>query len=180
MPAALADVALGDFLRAINAVRPTPIRVEADEVTYPLHILLRFELEVRLVEGTLDPGDLPAAWAQRTYELLGIETPDDLRGVLQDVHWAQGIIGYFPTYAVGSVLAAQLWGTVRSEVPGLEDDLRAADYGPLCEWLRARIHRHGRTLAPSELVAQAVGGPLDPGPLLAHLEAKYRALYGLR
>ncbi len=179
MPAALGDVTLDDFLRAINVVRPTLIRAEADGVTYALHILLRFELELGLVEGTLDAADLPAAWAQRARELLGIDVPDDLRGVLQDIHWAQGMIGYFPTYAIGGVLAAQLWAAVRADLPGLDADLRAGDYGALCNWLRERVHRHGRTLSPSELVAQAVGGPLDPAPLLAHLDTKYRALHGL-
>lgn len=179
LPAALGDVAVDDFLRAVNAVAPTLIRVDADEVTYPLHVLLRFELEVRLVEGTLDPSDLPDAWAQRTRELLGIDVPDDLHGVLQDFHWAQGVIGYFPTYVIGGVLAAQLWDVARAEIAGLDDDLRAGDYGALCAWLRERVHRHGRSLPPSELVARAVGGPLDPAPLLTHLDGRYRALYGL-
>jgi carboxypeptidase Taq len=179
LPDSLPDVALDDFLRAINVVRPTAILEEADEVTLALHILLRFELEIRLVEGALDPADLPAAWAQRTRELLGIEVPDDLHGVLQDVHWTEGIFGYFPVYAIGNVFAAQLWDAVRADLPGLDDDLRAGDYRALCDWLRDRVHRHGRTLQPLELVEHAVGGPLDPGPLLAHLDTKYRVLYRL-
>jgi carboxypeptidase Taq len=179
MPAALGDIALVDFVRQINAVQPTPVRLQADEVTYALHILLRFEFELAFVEGTLDPGDVAEAWAQRTRELLGVEVPDDTHGVLQDIHWAQGAIGYFPTYLIGKVLAGQLWDVLRADLPGIDDDLRAGDYVALCDWLRDRVHRHGRTLAPSELVVHAVGGPLDPAPLLVHLNTKYRALYDL-
>ncbi|MDX6720046.1 MAG: carboxypeptidase Taq [Solirubrobacteraceae bacterium] len=179
MPETLGDVELDVFLRAINVVRPTLIRVEADEMTYALHVIGRFELELELIEGTLDVRDLPQAWASKTRDLLGIEVPDDLRGVLQDVHWSEGIIGYFPTYAIGNVLAAQLWRAARADLPGLDDDLRAAEYGDLRAWLVDRIHRHGRRLTPGELIERAVGGPLDPGPMLEHLEAKYRRLYGL-
>jgi carboxypeptidase Taq len=179
MPQTLGDVQLPAFLRAINTVSPTLIRVEADELTYCLHVILRYELELALIEGTLDPRDLPQAWATKMRELLGIEVPDDLRGVLQDVHWSEGIIGYFPTYAIGNVLAAQLWAALRVDLPGLDDDLRAGDPSALCEWLRERVHRHGSRMMPAELIEHAVGGPLDPGPMLKYLEAKYRALYGL-
>ncbi len=180
MPDTLGSVSLDDFLKAINVVAPTLIRVEADELTYSLHVILRFELELELVEGTLDPADLPAAWAQKMRELLGIEVPDDLRGVLQDIHWSEGIIGYFPTYAIGNVLAAQLWRVARADLPGLDGDLRAGEYANLRAWLVEKVHRHGRRLTPPELIEQAVGGPLDPAPMLEHLGAKYRALYGLR
>jgi carboxypeptidase Taq len=179
LPQALEHVELDGFLRAINVVRPTLIRVEADELTYSLHVILRFELELALIEGTLDTADLPQAWAAKMRELLGIEVPDDLRGVLQDIHWSEGIIGYFPTYAIGNVLAAQLWGALRADLPDLDDDLRAGRYRALREWLVDKVHRHGRLLEPAELVEHAVGGPLDPAPMLAHLGAKYRALYGL-
>ncbi len=179
MPQTLEGVDLHTFMRAINVVRPTLIRVEADELTYSLHVILRFELELALIEGTLDPADLPAAWAAKFRELLGVEVPDDLRGVLQDIHWSEGIIGYFPTYAMGNVLAAQLWRVARADLPGLDDDIRAADFGALRGWLVEKIHRHGRRLTPGELIEQAVGGPLDPAPMLEHLRAKYRALYGL-
>ncbi|MDX6679901.1 MAG: carboxypeptidase Taq [Solirubrobacteraceae bacterium] len=179
MPDTLAGVELDTFLRAINAVRPTLIRVEADELTYCLHVILRFEIELALIEGTLDTADLPQAWASKTHELLGIDVPDDLHGVLQDVHWSEGIIGYFPTYAIGNVLAAQLWRVLRVDLPDLDDDLRAGRYGDLRGWLTDKIHRHGRRLTPPVLIEQAVGGPLDPGPMLEQLESKYRALYGL-
>ena len=179
MPETLDGVQLHDFLRAINAVSPTLIRVEADELTYCLHVIVRFELELALVEGTLDTADLPQAWAAKMQELLGIDVPDDLHGVLQDVHWSEGIIGYFPTYAIGNVLAAQLWSRLRADLPNLDDDLRRGDPSELVTWLKDKIHRHGCRLTPAELIEQAVGGPLDPDPMLAHLSAKYRALYGL-
>jgi carboxypeptidase Taq len=178
-PLTLRDVTVEGFVRAINVVRPTLIRYEADEVTYSLHVILRFELELALIEGTLDPGDLPAAWAAKMQQFLGIPVPDDLHGVLQDIHWSEGIIGYFPTYAVGNVLAVQLWRAARIELPDLEADIARGEYGALRAWLREKIHRHGRTLTPPELIEQAVGGPLDPAPLLEHLRAKYGALYGL-
>jgi carboxypeptidase Taq len=178
-PLTMRDVSLDQFIHAINVVRPTLIRVEADEVTYSLHVILRFELELALIDGSLDPADLPAAWAAKMQQFLGISVPDDLRGVLQDIHWSEGIIGYFPTYAIGNVLAAQLWRAVHADVRGLDDQIASGDYAALSAWLREKIHRHGRTLTPPELIEQAVGGPLDPAPMLEHLTAKYGALYEL-
>ena len=178
-PLSLRDVELDAFIRAINVVRPTLIRVEADEVTYCLHVILRFELELALIDGSLDPADLPAAWAAKMKQFLGIEVPDDLHGVLQDVHWSEGIIGYFPTYAIGNVLAAQLWRVVRADIPHLDDELARGELAGLRVWLRENVHRHGRLLTPAELVEQAVGGPLDHAPMLEHLRAKYGALYEL-
>jgi carboxypeptidase Taq len=178
-PLSLRDVGLDAFIRAINVVRPTLIRVEADEVTYSLHVILRYELELALVEGSLQAGDLPQAWAAKMKQFLGIEVPDDRHGVLQDIHWAEGIIGYFPTYAIGNVLAAQLWNVARADMPDLDDELRRGELAALRVWLREKIHRHGRLLTPPELVEQAVGGPLDPAPMLAYLRAKYAALYDL-
>jgi carboxypeptidase Taq len=178
-PLSLRDVDLDTFMRAINVVRPTLIRVEADEVTYSLHVILRFELELGLIDGTLDVADLPAAWAAKMKQFLGIDVPDDLHGVLQDIHWSEGIIGYFPTYAIGNVLAAQLWQVAQAEIPDLDGELGRGELGALRVWLREKIHRHGRLYTPSELIEQAIGGPLDPAPLLALLRAKYGALYEL-
>jgi carboxypeptidase Taq len=178
-PLTLRDTDLDEFLRAINVVKPTLIRVDADEVTYSLHVIMRFELELALIDGTLDTSDLPAAWAANMKQMLGIVVPDDLQGVLQDIHWSEGIIGYFPTYAIGNVFAAQLWRAVRSDLPALDEDLEAGVYANLRAWLVDKVHRHGRLLTPPELIEQAVGGPLDPEPLLEHLTAKYRTLYGL-
>ncbi len=178
-PLTLRDIELDAFIRAVNVVRPTLIRVEADEVTYSLHVILRFELELALIDGTLDAADLPAAWAAKMKQFLGIEVPDDLRGVLQDIHWSEGIIGYFPTYAIGNVLAAQLWRAVNADLPSLQADIERGELQGLRAWLRDKIHRHGRLLSPPELIEQAVGGPLDPAPMLEHLRAKYGALYEL-
>jgi carboxypeptidase Taq len=172
-------VELDGFIRAINAVRPGLIRVEADEATYPLHIILRFELEVRLVEGDLAVSDLRDAWAQGMAELLGVAVPDDARGVLQDIHWAAGEIGYFPTYALGTIVAAQLWRAASADIGDLEERLARGDTQALREWLRERVHRFGRTVDPADVVRRATGSALNPEPLLEHLEAKYRALYGL-
>ena len=176
-PLTLRDMDLDTFIRAVNIVRPTLIRVEADEVTYALHVILRYELELALVEGTLDTADLPAAWAAKMKQFLGVDVPDDLRGVLQDIHWSEGIIGYFPTYAIGNVLAAQLWRAAHADNPDLAAEISRGELGALRVWLREKIHRHGRLLSPLELVEQAVGGPLDPEPMLEHLRAKYGALY---
>lgn len=178
-PLSLRDVDLDTFMRAINVVRPTLIRVEADELTYSLHVMLRFELELDLIDGTLGAADLPAAWAAKMKQLLGIDVPDDLHGVLQDIHWSEGIIGYFPTYAIGNVLAAQLWQVAQAEIAGLDEQLCRGELGSLRVWLREKIHRHGRLYTPPELIERAVGGPLDPAPMLDHLRVKYGALYAL-
>ncbi|MEA2323565.1 MAG: carboxypeptidase Taq [Solirubrobacteraceae bacterium] len=161
-----------DVHRAVNAVRPSLIRVTADEVTYGLHIALRFELELELFEGDLDPAALPEAWNERVRAYLGVDVPDDAHGVLQDVHWAEGLFGYFPTYALGTVISGQLWARINADVPDLEERLARGDFGALRDWLRERVHRHGRRLTPTELVAQAAGGPLDPEPYLQYLRAK--------
>ena len=165
--------------RAANRVRPSLIRVEADEVTYNLHIVLRFELEVALFEGGLEIADLPEAWRERTRELLGIEVPDDAHGVLQDVHWAAGLFGYFPTYSLGNVIAGQLWAVALTELPDLDRQLAAGEFEPLRDFLRDRVHRHGRKHQPAEAIEVAVGSPLDSRPLLGQLRAKYGELYAL-
>lgn len=154
-------------------VAPSLIRVAADEVTYCLHIVLRFELELALFEGGLDPADLPQAWNERTRAYLGIDVPDDARGVLQDLHWAEGLFGYFPTYALGNVISGQLWARVTAEIPDLDEQFAAGEFGALREWLRDSVHRYGRRFTPSELVARATGGPLDPGPYLNYLRGKF-------
>jgi len=178
-PGPLGDLDDHDLLRAINVVRPTLIRVDADEVTYSLHVILRFELEVALVEGTLAVADLPEAWNAKMRDLLGITVPDDAHGVLQDIHWAWGEFGYFPTYAIGNVAAAQLWRAACAALPDLERDLARGDLTGLRGWLAEHVHRHGRTLEPAELLQQATGQELDPGPVLEHLWSKYGELYGL-
>jgi carboxypeptidase Taq len=161
-----------DVHRAVNVVRPTLIRVSADEVTYGLHVVLRFELELALFEGDLDVSDLPEAWRERTREYLGLEVPDDAHGVLQDVHWAEGLFGYFPTYALGTVFSGQLWERLNRELPDLDERFARGEFGSLAEWLAERVHRHGRRLMPNEMIEQAAGAPLDPEPYLDYVRAK--------
>lgn len=165
--------------RAVNRVAPSLIRVEADEATYPLHIVLRFELERELVAGRLEPAALPEAWNAGMAELLGVEVPSDRLGVLQDVHWAQGAIGYFPTYLLGSAIAAQLWESLLAATGDLESAIAAGDFAPIRDWLREHVHRHGRKLLPAELLERATGRGFDSAPYLRYLRAKYSDPYGL-
>ena len=177
-PGVLDDVGLEAFHRGINRVSPSPIRVEADEATYNLHIMLRLDLEIRMLEGTLAVRDLPAAWNESMRDYLGVVPPDDARGVLQDVHWSSGSIGYFPTYALGNLIAAQLWEKIREDVPGLDDDFRHGRFGRLLAWLRAAVHRHGAKFTPQELMRRVTGSPIDPAPYLRYLEGKLAAIHG--
>lgn len=176
-PQQLRAVSSAELHLAINAVRPTFIRVEADEVHYNLHIILRFELEKRLFAGDLAVADLPAAWNQLSRELLGESPPDDRRGVLQDIHWSGGAFGYFPSYCLGNMIAAQNWVTARAAMPGLEDDFARGDFRRLLEWLREQVHQQGRRYSALELVERVTGEPLSARPLLAYLEERYGALY---
>ena len=178
-PAAFADLDAEALYRAANRVKRSLIRMEADEVTYNLHIVLRFELELALLEGRLELTDLPEAWNERMREYLGIEVPDDGRGVLQDVHWAAGSFGYFPTYSLGNVIAAQVWDAAREALPDLDAQLAAGDLGPLRDLFAERIYSHGGKHLPAELIERVTGGPLDPDPLLRQLRAKFGELYGL-
>ncbi|HZT44842.1 MAG TPA: carboxypeptidase M32 [Gaiellaceae bacterium] len=171
-PDQLGGVTLEDFHRAINKVQPSLIRIEADEATYSLHIILRFELEQDLLAGSVDVADLPAVWNERMGEYLGVEVPDDAHGVLQDVHWSRGTIGYFPTYALGNVISVQLWQKVLDDVPDLEQQLERGELAPLTDWLRERLWRHGRKFTPQETLERIVGGGLDPEPYLGYLSGK--------
>lgn len=177
-PGAFGDVSLERFLAAVNRVAPTFIRVEADEVTYPLHVILRYELEVALLEGNLEPADLPEAWNAGMHALLGIEPPDDARGCLQDVHWSMGAFGYFPTYALGSMMSAQLWEAIRADRPALDDEIRSGEFAPLLAWLRTHVHEPGARFEPDELLRRATGAPLTPDAYLRHLTAKVDAVVG--
>ncbi len=163
------------LVASLSAVRRSAIRVEADPISYPLHVLLRFDLELALLDGDLAAADLPAAWRDGMRALLGIEVTDDRLGVLQDVHWAAGAFGYFPTYALGTVLAAQVWQAARRDLPDMDSRLEAGDLAPLREWLRERVHRHGRRLEPRDVIREAVGGDTDPGPYLDHARARAAA-----
>ena len=161
-----------DLYRAVNTVQPSLIRIEADETTYNLHIILRFELELALIEGSLAVADLPDAWSEGVERLLGLEVPTDAEGVLQDTHWGGGLIGYFPTYTLGNLMAAQLWERVELEVDDVWERIEAGDFAPLREWLRANVHRHGRKLYPGELMRRITGEELHPEPFLRHLRAR--------
>jgi carboxypeptidase Taq len=179
-PTAVADVSLDGFYFAINDVRPSLIRVEADEATYNLHIALRFELELALLSGDLTTADLPGAWNERFKALFGLEVPDDARGCLQDIHWSFGGIGYFPTYTLGNLYAAQLMDAVKHEYGGaLEDDFRRGDFGRLKAWLGTHIYRYGQRFRAGELCRRATGAALSPKPFLSYLNEKFGALYGV-
>ena len=173
----LGDADAETLYRAANRVEPSLIRVEADELTYNLHIALRFELEIEILEERIELSDLPEAWNARMESYLGVEVPDDANGVLQDVHWGAGLFGYFPTYSLGNVIAGQLWAAATETMPDLEERIERGELGKLNAWLRETLYRHGSCFEPLELIERVVGGPLDVGPLVAHLDAKFGELY---
>jgi carboxypeptidase Taq len=174
-PSQLGSVSLEDFHRAVNRVRRSHIRVDADETSYGLHVILRFELEQRLLSGELEVEDLPDAWNTRFEELVGIPVPTDALGVLQDAHWSGGGFGYFPTYLLGTVLSVQIWEKAREAIPDVEEQIGRGEFQPLHEWLRENIYALGRKLTPAETVEHVVGGPIDPQPYLAYLHDKLEA-----
>jgi carboxypeptidase Taq len=158
--------------RAVNAVRPSLVRIEADETTYNLHIVLRFELEVALVEGSLAVDDVPDAWNGKAHDLLGLEVTRPVEGVLQDVHWSAGSMGYFPTYTLGNLMAAQLWEKLRHDLEDVDGLVARGDFAPIREWLRDRVHRHGRKYPPRELLRRATGEELRTEPFVRTLREK--------
>lgn len=176
-PTQLATVTSEELYLAINAVEPTLIRVDADEVTYNLHIILRFEIEQQLFSGALAVENLPAAWRAASESLLGLTPGNDREGVLQDVHWSDGSFGYFPSYCIGNMMAAQLWYHALSLRPALEDDFAAGDFSWLLQWLRENVHRQGRRHDTRALVRQITGEPLSPRHLIRYLKERYGALY---
>lgn len=178
-PGAFDKVRLDTFYAAINRVEPSFIRVEADEVTYNLHVMVRFELEQALLGGELEVRDLPEAWNARYAEFLGVTPPNDAVGVLQDVHWSIGLFGYFPTYALGNVMSLQLYEAAVAAEPSIPRDIREGRFSRLLGWLRENVHRHGSRYLPEELLRNATGSDLDAGPYLRYLKDKYQALYGL-
>jgi carboxypeptidase Taq len=178
-PDALADASLDAFYRAVNRVEPSLIRVEADEVTYNLHVMLRFELGRGLIEGTVSVDELPARWNAAMDDYLGVTPDTDADGVLQDVHWSMGSFGYFPTYTLGTLTAAQLMETARAEISGLEAKLAEGHFAPLLDWLRTHVHRHGRKLTAPQLLDRVTGTELSAGPWLRYARDKFGALYEL-
>jgi carboxypeptidase Taq len=160
------------FYRAVNKVHPSLIRIEADEVTYNMHIILRFELEQELIEGRLEPKGLPQAWAERMHEYLGIDVPDDARGVLQDMHWAGGSIGYFPTYSLGNVISVQIWERLKEDVGDVDDQMERGEFGEIREWLRSHLYVLGRKFTPQETIERVTGSRIDPAPYVRYLREK--------
>ncbi len=178
-PEALTEVSLDDWYAAINDVRPSFIRVEADEVTYNLHIMLRFDLEQPLISGDLQPADVPAVWNETFSRYFGLTPPDDAHGCLQDIHWSAGLFGYFPTYALGNMYAAQFFEAAQRDLGDLSAQFARGEFRPLLDWLRKNIHSRGKQLRAGQLVQRVTGQPLSHRALLAHLHRKCNALYGL-
>ena len=174
-PEQLGDVELDRFIAGINRVQPSLIRIKADEVTYGMHVILRFELEQDLVNGRVAIRDLPSAWNEKMHEYLGVDVPNDAQGVLQDTHWASGHIGYFSTYLLGTVMSVQLWEKILEDVPDLEEQIERGEFGALREWLGEHVHSLGRKFSPQETLRRATGATIDPKPYLAYLRAKYSA-----
>lgn len=176
---ALAGVSQDEIFRGVNTVTPSLIRVEADEGTYNLHVMIRFELERALLRGDLAVRDVPGAWNERYRAALGVNVPDDRRGCLQDVHWSFGLIGYFPTYTLGNLYAAQLWETIGRQIPDLAAKIAAGDFIPLRNWLNQHVHAPGREVSASELCRRVTGAPLSADPLMRHLEGRAKEVYGV-
>lgn len=175
----LENVPLQKFYKGINKVAPSLIRVEADEATYNLHIMLRLEIEIALLEGKAAVKDLPALWNAKMQEYLSVSPPDDARGVLQDIHWSGGMLGYFSTYALGNLISAQLWEKIVQDIPDLSEQIRAGKFEELLAWLREKIHRHGAKFEPQELVQKVTGSRIDPAAYVRYLTKKFGEIYDL-
>jgi carboxypeptidase Taq len=171
-PAQLGSVDEEAFYRAANKVHPSLIRIDADEVTYNMHIILRFELEQELIENRLEPRDLPDAWNTRMNEYLGVEVPDDAHGVLQDMHWAGGSIGYFPTYSLGNVMSVQIWDRMKEDVADVDEQMGRGDFGEIREWLRSHLYVLGRKFTPQETIERVTGSRIDADPYVRYLREK--------
>jgi carboxypeptidase Taq len=178
-PNQLAQVPMDDFYRAINRVSPSLIRVEADEVTYNLHIILRYEMEQDFLEGRITAADAPAAWNAKMQSYFAITPPSDRDGILQDVHWSGGGIGYFPTYSLGNILAAQLFEAAGTAIPNLPAEIERANFAPLLAWLKTNVHQYGKKYPPAELIVRATGRPLTTEPYLRYLRTKFTEVYDL-
>jgi carboxypeptidase Taq len=178
-PDQLGKVDLMTFYRGINKVQPSLIRVEADEATYNLHIMLRLEIEIALMEGAVEVKDLPALWNQRMHEYLGVTPATNAEGVLQDVHWSGGMIGYFSTYALGNLMSIQLWNCIQHDIPDLSDQIRRGEFSALLGWLRSKVHIHGGKFEPQELIQKVTGSKIDSAPYVQYLKTKFGELYSL-
>lgn len=178
-PSQLNGVNVKAFYKAINKVEPSLIRVNADEATYNLHIMLRLEIEIGMVEGSIAVKDLPEIWNARMHDYLGVTPPSDAQGVLQDIHWSYGSIGYFSTYALGNIISAQLWERINKEIRNLEEQIRKGQFVELREWLRKNIHQYGHKYDPRDLVRKVTGNDIDSAAYVRYLTEKYGEIYGL-
>jgi carboxypeptidase Taq len=178
-PKQLENVSVDEFYRAVNTVEPSFIRVEADELTYNLHIMLRYEIEKALIGGEVEAKDLPAVWNQKMQDYLGVTPSTDTEGVLQDVHWSFGGIGYFPSYSLGNLYAAQILRTIEKEIPEFYNHIENGKFDVIQEWLRVNIHQYGKLYTPNELIAKVTGEELNAEYLVEYLEKKYSEVYGL-
>ena len=175
----LDGLSLDEMHRLMNVVAPSLIRVEADEVSYNLHIILRFEIEAGLMSGAIAVADLPAVWNAKMKEYLNIDVPSNAAGVLQDIHWSLGALGYFPTYTIGNLYAAQLWEKIRADLPDLDAGIERGEFAPILDWLRANIHRHGKRFAGDELIERVTGKKPSAEPFMAYLNERFGSLYGV-
>ncbi len=178
-PGQLGNVSLDQFYRAVNKVNPSLIRVDADEATYNLHIMLRLELEIAILEKRIEVKDLPEIWNTKMQEYFGVSPENDANGVLQDVHWSAGIIGYFPTYALGNLLSAQIKERMEQDLGDINQYSKQGNFVPMREWLTEKIYRHGAKFEPGELIRRVTGNGIDPAPYLRYLEIKYGEIYSL-
>jgi carboxypeptidase Taq len=175
----LEDVKLKQFYKAINKVQPSLIRVNADEATYNLHIMLRLEIEIGMVDGSIRIKDLPEIWNTKFKEYLGITPPNDAQGVLQDIHWSYGSIGYFSTYALGNIVSAQLWEKIKKDIKNLDNQIRKGKFEKLREWLRVNIHQYGHKYDPQDIVQKVTGSKIDSAAYVRYLTKKYSEIYDL-
>ncbi len=179
-PVPFGKLSLDGFYTAINAVKPSLVRTEADEATYNLHIILRFEIEREMIEGSIDLKDLPKIWDAKFQEYFGMKPPSDSLGVLQDVHWSCGYIGYFPTYSLGNLYAAQFYAAMEREIPDVKKKIAKGDFAPVKAWLNKNIHAHGKTYSADALVRKVTGEPLTSAYFTDYLQKKYGEIYGLK
>ena len=178
-PSQLGNVDAEKFYKAVNAVEPSLIRVEADEATYNLHIMLRLEMEIALMEGSLKAKDAPEAWNAKFKDYLGVVPPDNAQGILQDVHWSFGGFGYFPTYALGNLVSAQLWERMEQDIPDVEAQVEKANFAVILNWLRENVHIYGAKYEPQELVQKITGSKITPEPYMRYLDKKFKDIYSL-
>jgi len=178
-PDQFGEVSLETFYKGINKVAPSLIRVEADEATYNLHVMLRLEIEIGMIEGNIPVKELPDVWNAKMEDYLGLTPPNDALGVLQDIHWSGGSIGYFATYALGNLIASQLWERAQNDLGDLDHQIRCGHFDELLKWLRQNVHQYGHKYEPQELIQKITGSKIDPAPYLRYLRTKFGEIYGL-